>query len=58
MLRSKGIQILSGLDVIEYTLKAGEKDKVIECIDKLSGYDDDLEEVNAAGEKLEETAKN
>lgn len=44
-LRAKELQILSGLDVIEYCLKAGEKDKVIECIDKLSGYDNNLEEL-------------
>lgn len=45
-LKSKGLQIVSPLDVIEYSLKAGEKDRVIECIDKLSGYDDNnLEEV-------------
>lgn len=44
-LRAKELQILSGLDVIEYCLKAGEKDKIIECIDKLSGYDNNLEEL-------------
>lgn len=44
-LRDKGLQILSGLDVIEYCLKAGEKDKVLECIDALSGYENNLEEV-------------
>ena len=40
---------LNGLDVIEYTLKSGEKDKIIEAIDKLSGYDSN---------NLEEVAKN
>lgn len=44
-LRNKGFQIMNGLDVIEYSLKAGEKDRVIECIDRLSGYEDNLEEV-------------
>lgn len=44
-LRDKGMQIVRGIDVIEYTLKAGEKDKVLEAIDKLSGYDENLEEV-------------
>lgn len=44
-LRDKGMQIVSPLDIIEYSLKAGEKDKVIDCIDKISGYDDNLEEV-------------
>lgn len=36
---------MCALDVIEYSLKAGEKDEVIDCIDKLSGYNDNLEEV-------------
>ncbi|MDE7299538.1 MAG: hypothetical protein K2N94_12030 [Lachnospiraceae bacterium] len=44
-LEDKGCQIMSGLDVIEYTLKAGEKDRVLEAIDKLSGYETNLEEV-------------
>ena len=44
-LNNKGFQIMNGLDVIEYTLKAGEKDKILEAIDKLSGYENDLEEV-------------
>lgn len=44
-LLSKGLQILSGLDVIEYCLKAGEKDKVLEVIDNISGYDSNIEEV-------------
>jgi hypothetical protein len=46
---NKGLQIMSGLDVIEYTLKAGEKDKILEAIDKLSGYEDN---------NIEEVAKN
>lgn len=44
-LRNKGLQILNGLDVIEYTLKAGEKDAIIGQIDKFSAYEDNLEEV-------------
>ncbi len=44
-LNAKEDRIMNGLDVIEYSLKAGEKDKVLEAIDKLSGYDDNLEEV-------------
>lgn len=44
-LNDKGFQIMNGLDVIEYALKAGEKDKILEAIDKLSGYEADLEEV-------------
>ena len=44
-LQNKEYQVMNGLDVIEFALKAGEKDKIIEAIDKLSGYDNDLEEV-------------
>lgn len=44
-LNEKGIQIMNGLDVIEYTLKSGEKDRIVDAIDKLSGYDSNLEEV-------------
>lgn len=44
-LRNKGLQIMNGLDVIEYCLKAGEKDKILEWIDTLSGYDSNIEEV-------------
>ena len=49
VLNAKKDRIMNGLDVIEYSLKAGEKDKVLEAIDKLSGYDSD---------NLEEVAKN
>lgn len=48
-LNAKKDRIMNGLDVIEYTLKAGEKDKILEAIDKLSGYDSN---------NLEEVAKN
>ena len=48
-LNQKGFQIMNGLDVIEYTLKSGEKDRIIDEIDKLSGYDSN---------NLEEVAKN
>lgn len=44
-LRNRGMQVVRGLDVIDYSLKAGEKDKVLEAIDKLSGYEENLEEV-------------
>lgn len=44
-LNAKKDRIMNGLDVIEYSLKAGEKDKILEAIDKLSGYESDLEEV-------------
>lgn len=45
-MKGMGLPVMNGLDVIEYSLKAGEKDKVIEAIDNLSGYaDTNLEEV-------------
>ena len=43
-LKKKGLVILNALDVIENTLKAGEKDKVIEILDEISGYDSNIEE--------------
>lgn len=43
-LNAKKDRVINGLDVIEITLKAGEKDRILEAIDKLSGYDDELEE--------------
>lgn len=43
---AKGHQIMSGLDIIEYSLKAGEKDRIIDMIDRISGYEEDnLEDV-------------
>ena len=48
-INSRKDRIMNGLDVIECALKAGEKDKILEAIDKLIGYDDD---------NLEEVAKN
>ncbi len=48
-LRSKGFMITNALDVIEYSLKAGEKIKVLEILDEISGYESD---------NLEEVAKN
>lgn len=42
---AKGLPIACGEDVIEYTLKAGEKDRIIQEIDKISGFDSNLEEV-------------
>lgn len=44
-LLAQGLQIMGPLDVIDYCLKAGEKDRVIDAIDKLSGFESDLEEV-------------
>lgn len=48
-LNAKKDRIMNGLDVIEYSLKAGEKDRILEAIDKLSGYESN---------NLEEVAKN
>lgn len=45
-MKGMGLPVMNGLDVIEYSLKAGEKDKVLEAIDNLSGYaETNLEEV-------------
>jgi hypothetical protein len=44
-LRDRDVQIMGPLDVIEYSLLAGEKDRVLEAIDSLSGFDTNLEEV-------------
>lgn len=44
-LNDKGCQIMNGLDVIEYCLKSGEKERILQEIDELSGYDSNLEEV-------------
>lgn len=44
-LNAKEDRIINGLDVIECALKAGEKDRILDAIDKLSGYEDNLEEV-------------
>ncbi len=44
-LNAKQDRIMNGLDVIECVLKAGEKDRIIDAVDKLSGFDDNLEEV-------------
>ena len=44
-LRDREVQIMGPLDVIECSLLAGEKDRVLEAIDKLSGFENNLEEV-------------
>lgn len=49
-LREKGLPVMNGLDVIEYTLMAGEKSRILEAIDTLSGFSDDIE--------IEDVAKN
>ena len=44
---SHGLQYYSErvINSIEYTLKAGEKDRIIDAIDTLSGYESNIEEV-------------
>jgi len=44
-LEQSGFQIMNGLDVIESVMLGGEKDRIIDAIDKLSGYESNLEEV-------------
>lgn len=44
-LTNNGCQIICPLDVIENCLLSGEKDKIIDAIDELSGYEGELEEV-------------
>lgn len=52
----QGVQVVTALDVIEAVLLGGEKDKIIDEINKLSGFDtNNVEEVE---EKMEDTAKN
>lgn len=48
-LEKKGKIVVTGHEVVDYCLKAGEKDKVIEVIDNLSGFENN---------NLEEVAKN
>jgi len=55
-LEQQGKPIINALDVIENTLLAGEKDRAIDVINDLSGFNsDDIEQVQA---NREETAKN
>lgn len=46
--------VLNAVDLIDKVLLAGEKDKIIELIDKISGY----ESTTSAEDRMEETAKN
>lgn len=48
-LEKKGKVVVTGYEVVDHCLKAGEKDKVIEAIDELSGFENN---------NLEEVAKN
>lgn len=44
-LEAKGLDILTATDVIDVVLKPGERTKIIDAIEELSGYEGDLEEV-------------
>ena len=44
-LNDAGHDILTGTDVIDIVLKSGEKERIINEIDKLSGYNGNFEEV-------------
>lgn len=55
-LRKQGVLVVTALDVIEAVLLGGEKDRIIDEINKLSGFEsENLEEVE---DKMEDTAKN
>lgn len=41
----KALKVLNGVDMIDQVLFAGEKDKILERIDSISGYESKLEEV-------------
>jgi hypothetical protein len=41
----KALKVLNGVDLIDLVLFAGEKDKILERIDSISGYESKLEEV-------------
>lgn len=56
-LKRKGYHIINALDVIEAVLLQGEKEKIMEVIDRLCGYGDD-EDGKGDEEKRVETAKN
>lgn len=58
-MEQKGHTIVNALDVIEALLLPGEKDRIMEAIDRLGGYaDDDEEEIIGDEDKRIETAKN
>lgn len=56
-LRDKGFNIITALDVIEALLLPGEKDRIMEQLDKLGGYDDDEDDSDLENKRIE-TAKN
>lgn len=58
-LKGKGYHIINALDVIEALLLPGEKEKIMEALDRLGGYTDDEDEGFIGDEeKRIETAKN
>lgn len=57
-LEKQGHVIINALDVIEAVLLPGEKERIMEAIDRLGGYADDDEEVISDEDKRIETAKN
>ena len=57
-LGTKGIEIVTGLNVIETCLRAGEKDRDIAAIDGLSGFSDGDDGEDEESQSMEETAKN
>ena len=56
-LRDKGFNIITALDVIEALLLPGEKDRIMEQLDKLGGYEDDEDDSDLENKRIE-TAKN
>lgn len=41
----KNLNVLNGVDLVEVVLKAGEKDEILNTLDKISGYQPSLEDV-------------
>ena len=41
----EAFNVLQGVDVIDAVLLSGEKDRIIEVINEISGYDDSLDEI-------------
>ena len=58
-LEQKGHTIVNALDVIEALLLPGEKDRIMDALDRLGGYADEEEEefINDEDKRIE-TAKN
>ena len=41
----KALNVLQGADMVDAVLLPGEKDRIIDIINEISGYDDDLDEI-------------